>query len=168
MRTHRLSGALVADSLCGLVTIITAQIPESVYRRADLMRFCTQMRRMFPMRLVVRIVAPAVIGLLFASPLMACAMETATLSVSEAQCCKKMKGDCHNSVGPASHRCCRTLPSSPEASTTSKAAPPSFASVALVTTPVSAPVIGTADLFSGSSDSSPHGSRPSTTTILRI
>ena len=120
------------------------------------------------MSLVARIVALAVIALLFANPLMACMMETVSLSVSEAQCCQKMKGDCHNSVGPASHKCCRTLPSSPEASTTTKTTPPTLATVAVVTAQVNPSVTSLAELFAGSSDSSPPGSPPSTHTILRI
>ena len=113
-------------------------------------------------------VALAVIAFSFATPLMACVMETAALTVSEAQCCKKMKGDCHNSVGPASHKCCRTLPSSPEASAQAKTAPPQLAIVATIAAPVATPIADTTELFAGSSDPSPPGSPPSLHTILRI
>jgi hypothetical protein len=120
------------------------------------------------MQVVVRIIALGVVALLFASPLMACAMETASVSVSEAECCRQMKGDCHDQVGPASHKCCRTISTVPDASQPGRCAAAQSPHVALPAMPVIAPLLSRAASFAAAPDASPPGSPPVGHTTLRI
>lgn len=120
------------------------------------------------MRLLARAVVFSVVAFLFATPLMACAMEAAQMSVSEAECCKAMAGDCHNQVGPASHKCCRTIATVPDSSKPVRAASVAVQlhAVAVAPTVVSAPsVIAVATI---AADTSPPGSPPVCSSILRI
>lgn len=120
------------------------------------------------MKFIVRIVALSVVAFLFATPLMACAMETASLTVSETECCKAMKGECHNSVGPASHRCCRTIAAVPDASKPARSAALSQPQVGDLIVPAIVPATTTATASTIASASSPPGSPPVLHTILRI
>jgi hypothetical protein len=120
------------------------------------------------MRLLARAVVLGVVALLFATPLMACAMEAAQMSVSEAECCKAMAGDCHDQVGPASHKCCRTIASVPDSSKPVRAAGVAPAAHAMLAAPVVVPAPVNTAVVTCTTDTSPPGSPPVCSSILRI
>jgi len=45
----------------------------------------------------------------WASPLMACMLPDADLTVEERECCKSMADDCGQMAMPASHSCCKVV-----------------------------------------------------------
>jgi hypothetical protein len=45
----------------------------------------------------------------WASPLMACMLPDAVLTVEERECCKSMADDCGQMAMPASHSCCKVV-----------------------------------------------------------
>jgi hypothetical protein len=45
----------------------------------------------------------------WASPLMACMLPDAVLTVEERECCKSMADDCGGMAMPASHSCCKVV-----------------------------------------------------------
>jgi hypothetical protein len=120
------------------------------------------------MRLLVRIVALGVVAFLFATPMMACVMEAASLTITEAACCQAMKGDCHSSVGPASHKCCRTITTVPDASKPTRSVDVAQAQVAVMIVSAIGPARATTNAPTFSSDSSPPGSPPALHSTLRI
>jgi len=46
--------------------------------------------------------------LLLATPIMACLIPAATMTVAERDCCKRMAGECGKAGMPQSHPCCQT------------------------------------------------------------
>ena len=130
------------------------------------MQLSAPIRRRFA-GLVVRAIVPPLIVLMFSAPVMACMMEAATLSVSEAECCRQMQGDCHASIGPASHKCCRTFAGAADTFAPAKAAALQFAVVATLSIPDALPV-NTAAALPVAISPSPPGSPPGSSTILRI
>jgi hypothetical protein len=72
------------------------------------------MSRLAPIRrtlasLIARAIVPPLIVLVFSAPVMACMMEAATLSVSEAECCRQMRGECLPQVLPHVRGCGRCV-----------------------------------------------------------
>ena len=51
----------------------------------------------------------ALVVSLWASPLMACMLPDALLTVEERECCKSMADDCGQMDMPASHSCCKVV-----------------------------------------------------------
>jgi hypothetical protein len=47
--------------------------------------------------------------LLFASPIMACAMQANTMTAAERDCCKRMAQECGKRTRSLSHSCCKTV-----------------------------------------------------------
>lgn len=119
-------------------------------------------------RLLARAVVLGLVAFLFATPLMACVMETASLTVTEAECCKAMAGDCHSQVGPASHKCCRAVASVPDASKPVRAQAISHIQVATLAPAAAQLVLATSPFAPVATDASPPGSPPVCSSILRI
>jgi hypothetical protein len=46
--------------------------------------------------------------LVFATPIMACALPAIAMTMAERECCKRMAHDCGKSGMPQSHSCCQT------------------------------------------------------------
>src|SRR5215813_1709889 len=46
----------------------------------------------------------------FAAPIMACALPAIAMTKAERECCKRMAHDCGKSGMPQSHSCCQTTP----------------------------------------------------------
>lgn len=120
------------------------------------------------MRLLARIVVLGLVVFLFATPLIACMTEAAQMSVSEAQCCKAMAGDCPNQAGPASHKCCRTIATVPDSSTPVRAANVAPQMRAVLAPPVVAPSPVAVAATTPTAAPSPPGSPPVCSSILRI
>ncbi len=120
------------------------------------------------MRLMARFVTLGVVAFLFATPLMACVMEASQMSVSEAECCKAMAGDCHNSVGPASHKCCRSVAIVPDAIRPVRATSVAPQMHAAVAAPMITPLLVSSTFATLVADTSPPGSPPVCSSILRI
>lgn len=119
-------------------------------------------------RALSALVALGTIAFLFATPLMACAMETAALAVSEAECCRQMHGDCHDQVGPASHQCCRTVAGVPDAFAPHKTSSIDLDQVAVLPAPIAVHTERPAEASSLTSDRSPPTSPPRCSSVLRI
>lgn len=119
--------------------------------------------------LLARFVALAVVALLFSAPVMACAMEAATFTVTEAECCHAMQGQCHKYVGPASHDCCRTMERAPDATAARSTTPLELPAVAVAPpaalVAAASPVTSLPPSFAAHS---PPGSPPGADSILRI
>jgi hypothetical protein len=120
------------------------------------------------MRLLARLVTLGVVAFLFATPLMACVMEAEQMSVSEAECCKVMAGDCHNQVGPASHKCCRSVATVPDATKPVRATSVAPQTHAVIAAPVVILVFASSTFATVAADSSPPGSPPVCSSVLRI
>jgi len=120
------------------------------------------------MRLLARAVVFGVVALLFATPLMACAMEAAQMSVSEAECCKAMAGECHSQIGPASHNCCRQIGTVPDSSKPERALGVAPQMHAAMTAPMIIPAVVATNVSAPAADTSPPGSPPICSSVLRI
>ena len=60
------------------------------------------------MRLVGKVGVSLLSLLLFAAPIMACALPTVAMSAAERECCKRMAHDCGGMGMAKSHSCCQT------------------------------------------------------------
>lgn len=113
----------------------------------------------------------ALVVSLWASPLMACMLPDALLTVEERECCKSMANDCGQMDMPTSHSCCKVVVRQADSCVVNSRFPTvqSLVDVTLpVTTtksalPLSPPQANTA--FAGHS---PPVSPPETASILRI
>lgn len=61
------------------------------------------------MRLVGKVGVSLLSLLLFAAPIMACALPTMAMSAAERECCKRMAHDCGGMGMAKSHSCCQTV-----------------------------------------------------------
>lgn len=61
------------------------------------------------MRLVGKVGVSLLSLLLFAAPIMACALPAMAMSAEERQCCKRMAQECGNKGMAKSHSCCQTV-----------------------------------------------------------
>lgn len=120
------------------------------------------------MRSLARAVALGVVTFLFATPLMACVMESGSLSVTEAECCKAMRDECHAQVGPASHKCCRTFSGVPDASAPQKAMAAQLDQVAVLPDPAVQQPATQSVATVVAIDTSPPTSPPICSSVLRI
>src|SRR5215472_7806216 len=108
---------------------------------------------------------------LWASPLMACMMPEALLTVEERECCKSMAGECGQMEMPASHSCCKVVVRQIDSYLINSKFP-TIHSVTMVSPPIAAKdnfltarLTRTAFPLHGDS---PPVSPPITTSILRI
>ena len=108
---------------------------------------------------------------LWASPLMACMMPDALLTVEERECCKSMAGECGQMEMPASHSCCKVVVRQIDSYLINSKFP-TIHSVTMVSPPIAAKdhfltagLTHTTSLFQ---DHSPPVSQPQTSSILRI
>jgi len=108
---------------------------------------------------------------LWASPLMACMLPDADLTVEERECCKNMADDCGQMAMPASHSCCKIVTRQADSYVVNSRFPVvhSVSSVTGFVVPVQAP--GPADLLHPNAvfeGHSPPTSPPTTISILRL
>jgi hypothetical protein len=61
------------------------------------------------MRLVGKVGASLLSLLLFAAPIMACALPAMAMSAEERECCRRMAQECGNNGMAKSHSCCQTV-----------------------------------------------------------
>ena len=61
------------------------------------------------MKLVGKVGVSLLSLLLFAAPIMACALPAMAMSTEERECCKRMAQDCGNKGMAKSHSCCQTV-----------------------------------------------------------
>jgi hypothetical protein len=110
--------------------------------------------------------------LLFAAPIMACAMQADTMTAAERDCCQRMAQECGKGTMSLSHSCCKTvappdhLPAIKSSTDLSSGTPSLVPATmpqlfaAMVAEPVSAQW--------ASNRHGPPGSPPSSTSVLRI
>jgi hypothetical protein len=92
-------GGAVSHSIgvtCNFPGCIASNLPLNLY-------FCEAMR------LVVKVGVSLLSLLLFAAPIMACALPAMAMSSEERQCCKRMAQECGNMGMGKSHSCCQTV-----------------------------------------------------------
>jgi len=60
------------------------------------------------MKLATKVGVSILSLLVFAAPIMACALPAIAMTMAERECCKRMAYDCGKSGMPQSHSCCQT------------------------------------------------------------
>lgn len=107
----------------------------------------------------------------WASPLMACMLPDADLTVEERECCKNMADDCSQMTMPASHSCCKAVTRQTDSYLINPRFPAAH-SISSITAfavaiecPVPASPLHANTIFEGHS---PPTSPPETISILRI
>ena len=125
------------------------------------------------MKPVGKVVVSLLSLLLFAAPIMACALPALAMTAAERDCCKRMAGECGKKG--MSHSCCQTttapdrLPAIKSSSDVSSQHLPSVLLAALLPTPVAAIVTEFGSQWWASSDiHSPPVSPPVSISVLRI
>lgn len=113
----------------------------------------------------------ALVVSLWASPLMACMLPDALLTVEERECCKSMANDCGQMDMPTSHSCCKVVVRQADSYLVNSRFPTAHSVVGVtlpVTTTKSALPLSLPQANTGFAGHSPPVSPPETTSILRI
>jgi hypothetical protein len=114
-----------------------------------------------------KLMAIAVMLLLFGQPLAACIMPGHTMTAAEHDCCMKMASMCESSAMPMSHSCCKHA-LSPQVIALSKMQNGDHAAIAVLICEV-APALPSSMLRRNTINSeSPPGCPPALSTVLRI
>ena len=113
----------------------------------------------------------ALVMSLWASPLMACMLPDALLTVEERECCKQMADDCGQMDMPSSHSCCKVVVRQADSYLVNSRFPTVHSVVGLtlfVTTTENSLPLSPEQANTGFVGHSPPVSPPETISILRI